>query len=233
MEENKPQVNEGRLQNPLPYLTAVLILALFALLYYLTPLFRHVPEEEAPVLTAEPTVIPVADDRPEKTTVTVEEIESVLSPASDLITSKYYYTNAADFDSVLTWFGSDIKNPFTHSKGYIIYDGIVSVGIDMSEISFDIDNDSRTIFVHLPAEKILAHEIDDSSVKSDSSESVFNQLDAEYYAKLIDGFKKSTEQKVLGNKEYISQVRANTELVIKNFLSAADVTKDYTVQFAE
>lgn len=233
MSDSRNTGSDPKMRNPVPYLIAVLILAAFALVYYLTPLFRHEPDEAAPVLTSEPTVIPVADDRPEQTRVTAEELESVLRPASDLITSKYYYTNAADFDSVLTWFGSDLKNPFTHSKGYVIYDGAVSVGIDVSEISFEIDNNRNVILIKLPEEKVLAHEIDNSSVKSDSSESIFNQLDAEYYAKLIGGFKEETEKKVMSNTEYIAQVRTNTEVVIRSLLTASHLTEDYTVEFAE
>lgn len=215
----------------MPFLIAVLILGIFAVIYYNSPLSQKKEDSPMPTLTAEPTTITVIPELPEQTTITVDELESILEPASDLITSRYHYTNAADFDSVLTWFGSGIENPFTHSKGYLMYDGVVSVGIDLSEITFDIDNDERIVIVHLPKEKILAHEIDDSSVKSDSKESIFNTLDAEYYAKLIDGLKKNTEAKVLSDKQYMKEVRNNTELVLRNFFAASDLTSDYTFQF--
>ncbi|MBQ9329121.1 MAG: DUF4230 domain-containing protein [Solobacterium sp.] len=220
--------------NPLPFLILVLVLAVTALVYYVWPRPESEPEPESEVtVTPEPEVLHIEPSIPETTTVTVEEVEAVLEPASDLITSRYYYTNAADFDSVLTWFGSELTNPFTHSKGYIIYDGVVSTGIDLSDVKIDVDNEGEVITIHLPSIHVLAHEIDDSSVRSDTSESIFNNLDAEYYAALIDEFKKETEQKVLSNSDYMKEVRHNTELVLQNFLHTADITKDFTIMFTD
>lgn len=215
----------------------LLLLCGFAYVYYYKPELLSKLLPSAPEATAEPTppatitIDPEPSENPGKTTITVDELQSVLNPASELITSKYYYTNAASFDNVLMWIHSDIPNPFTHSKGYIIYDGVVSVGIDVSELKYDIDNENKRIVITLPVEKVLAHEIDNSSLKSDTQESIFNNLDAEFYAQLIDGLQKGTEEKVMKNSGYLKEVRRNTELVLRNFLSASELTKDYTIQF--
>ncbi len=235
MELNKLNDTEKKKLNPVPFLIGALLLVVLAVLYYNTPLSKSKddasPSPAASDKTPEPTVTAVAEKKDEITTITVEEVKAVLKEASDLITSRYYYTNAADFDSVLDWFGSGIENPFTRSKGYILYDGIVSVGIDLEDIEYDVDNLQKIITVHLPEEKVLAHEIDDSSVETDTRESIFNSLDGEYYARLIDGLKKSTEKKVLGNEEYMKQVRSNTQLVITNFFAASEATARYLIQF--
>ena len=222
-------------RNPMPFLIIAIIGVLFAAVYYATPWFRPAPEPEGPVPNEMPeaTAVTIVEDKPEQTKISVAEVEQILKPASDLITSRYHYTNAATFDSVLTWFGGAFENPFTHSKGYIVYDGIVSVGIAMDEIQCDIDNDAHLITVHLPKAKILAHEIDDASVTSDTKESVFNNLDAEYYAKLIDGLKKTTEEKVMNDADYLKEVRRNTELVLRNFFAASDALREFTVEFAD
>lgn len=224
--------NDNNMKSPIIPLIIAGILLLVSLLYYKTPLLRSEPEEK-PVATAtpEPTKTPVASNKPEITTVTVEEVESVLKPAANLITSKYYYKNAADFKSVITFFDTGIELPFTTSKGYIIYSGVVSIGIDFDDISFDIDNKQRSITVHLPKEKIQAHEIDNSSVQTDTQQSILNMLDAEYYSTLIAGFKKQTEREILNNKDYMKQVHSNTENVIRSFLLASDVTGKYKVVF--
>ena len=224
--------NDNNLKSPIIPLIIMGILLFVSLLYYKTPLFRGEPEEE-PVATAtpEPTQTPVVSDKPEITTVTVEEVESVLKPAATLITSKYYYKNAADFKSVLTFFDTGIELPFTTSKGYIIYNGVVSVGINFDELTFDIDNRKHSITVHLPKEKIQAHEIDNSSVQTDTQQSILNMLNAEYYSTLIAGFKKQTENEILNNTDYMKQVHSNTENVIRSFLLASDVTGKYKVVF--
>ena len=156
-------------------------------------------------------------------------LRQALKQVSELITSKYYFTNAADFDSVLTWFGSDWVNPFTKSSGYIIYDGVVSIGIDLDKVEYEIDNENQIITIKLPKERVLAHEIDDSSVKTNSKESVFNNLDAKYYAELIDKLKKETETKIMNNKEYLEQVRSNTKIVIQDFFKNEEKMADYEI----
>lgn len=231
--ENKETENKGFVKsNPVPYLIITLLICIFALVYYNVP--RLKPEKEVQTVTnssTEPIVITVVEEDKDKTKVRVEEVENLLEGASDLITSRYHYTNAADFDSVLTWFGSTLENPFTRSKGYIIYDGVVSVGIDISDVKIDVDNNQDIITVYLPEIKVLAHEIDDSSVKADSKESVFNTLDGEYYAKLIAGFKKETEEKIMGNEDYLKEVRKNTELVIGNLLKSEGILNGYEIVF--
>ena len=224
--------NNNKLKNPIIPLIVLIVLLFVALLYYKTPFLKN-DQEQKPVVTATPasTKTPVASNKPEVTTITVKEVEAVLKPAADLITSKYYYKNAADFKSVVKFFDTDIEIPFTTSKGYIIYNGIVNIGINFDDIFFGVDNKNRTITVHLPKEKILAHEIDNSSVRTDTQQSILNMLDAEYYATLIDGLKKQTEEEVLNNKEYMKQVHTNTEIVIKSFLLASDVTGKYKVIF--
>ena len=101
MEENKI-TNSQRRTNPFPVLILVLALCVYAVIYF------SKPKKEEPVETTEPTESPTVVITPEpeapiKTTVTVEEIKSILAPASDLITSRNYYTNAADFESVKNW----------------------------------------------------------------------------------------------------------------------------------
>lgn len=222
---------EDRILNPIPALILVLLVAVAAGIYLLRSPNTQDEPELAPVVTSEPVATAIAEDKPEITLLSVDEVESVLKPAADLITSRYYYTNAADFDSVLTWFHTTVENPFTHSKGYIMYDGVVSIGIDMSSVKYEVDNKTKTITVTLPPEKILAHEIDNNSVVSDAKESIFNTLDAEYYSKLIGGLKEGTETKIMNNTEYINSVRANTETVFRSLLASSELTNDYNVQF--
>jgi septum formation inhibitor MinC len=224
MSEKKEKQN---VMNPVPWLVVLSLLIMLIPLYYLNqkediPSGYEVATTE--VEEAEPVPTPVM-----KTEITSKEVESVLKQVSELITSKYYYTNAADFDSVLTWFDSDWVNPFTKSSGYIIYDGIVSIGIDLNKVEYEIDNDNQIVTIKLPKERDLAHEIDDSSVKTNSKEAVFNNLDAKYYAELIDKLKKETETKIMNNKEYLEQVRSNTKIVIQDFFKNEEKMADYEI----
>jgi hypothetical protein len=224
MSEKKEKQN---VINPVPWLVVLSLLIILIPIYYLNQ--KEDVTSSYEVATTEVEETEPVQTSVMKTEITSKEVESVLKQVSELITSKYYYTNAADFDSVLTWFGSDWVNPFTKSSGYIIYDGVVSIGIDLDKVEYEIDNDNQIITIKLPKERILAHEIDDSSVKTNSKESVFNNLDAKYYAELIDKLKKETETKIMNNKEYLEQVRSNTKIVIQDFFKNEEKMADYEI----
>jgi len=222
-----------KLPNAVYGIVLVAVLAAGALIYYSMSPSPKKPEA-TPSATAAPTHTPfITIEEHHKKTVTTEEIKSVLAPASDLITSRYFYSNVMSFEDIKDWFGTGIDNPFTKSRGYVNYDGIVSVGIDMNDIKYEVDSSRVMIVVTLPKEKILAHEIDHSTLQSDTKESAFNNLDAEYYAKLLDGCKKETEEKVMGNSEFMKQVRENTKQVIRSFLAANELTREYGVEFKD
>ena len=223
---------EKKAVNPVPFLIAAIVLLIVGLIY--TGMTRPEPESAlASSPTPTPTVTALVPKKREKTKLSSEEVKAVLEEAAELVTSKYYYTNAADFESVLPWFGTGVDNPFTRSTGYVTYDGVVSIGIDFSQITFEIDDDRNLITVNLPEEKILSHEISNDSVKANSKESVFNTLDAEYYAKLIGGLKETTEKKILGNADYMKEVRRNTRQIIRNFFAASESTAKFTIEFSE
>ena len=213
-------------------LVAVSALVIYALIFYGMGGGKKAAVQSAePSETPEVTIIKLPEADHKKSVVTAEEVESVLKEASELTTSKYYYSNCLRYENTKDWFGTGIDNPFTKSKGYILYDGTVSVGIDISQITFDIDNDREIVTIHLPEEKILSHEIDNDTLKTDSNESIFNMLNAEDYSKMIGGCKKETETKILKNKDYMKQVRNNTEQVIRNFFLASKLTEGYVLEF--
>ena len=222
-----------KLPSALGGVIAVIVLGLCAVIFYTMPAAAENPEP-TPKATVAPTHTPfIIVEEHHKKTVSTEEIKSVLAPASDLITSRYFYSNVVSFEDVRDWFGSGIDNPFTKSKGYVTYDGVVSVGVDMNDIKYEVDSDRVMIIVTLPPEKILAHEVDHTTLQAESKESVFNNLDAEYYSKLVGGCQKETEEKVMNNSDYMKQVRENTKQVIRSFLAANELTKEYGVEFKE
>lgn len=216
-------------------LGVVLIVILGAVLVFYAVTGSASAEEPVSEATPAPTHTPfIIIEEQHKKTISAEEVKSVLAPASDLITSRYYYTDVVGFEDVKDWFGTGIDNPFTKSKGFIIYDGIVSVGVDLNDVKLAVDNDRVMITVTLPKEKIMAHEVDNSTLRAEgTSESIFNNLNAEDYAKIVDNCQKDTEVKVMNNTEYMKQVRENTKSVIRSFLSANELTREYGVEFKD
>lgn len=162
--------------------------------------------------------------------LTISNVQKVLKPASDLVTTRYCYTDADTYENTKELFGKKI--PFTTDKTVFTYDGIISVGIDLSQVSYDIDNDEKSIAIKLPEIGIISNEIDASSFKFPYIEdSVFNATNMSDYIELIDQLKKKKAETVLEDAEFMNTAKENTEKLLKGFLTSADATKEYTVNF--
>lgn len=162
--------------------------------------------------------------------LTISTVEKIIKPASDLITTKYNYKDADTYENYKQLFGK--KVPFTTDKVVFTYKGTVSVGIDLSEVKYDIDNKNKTIGIKLPQIGIKANEIEASSFEYPfESDSVFNATGMSDFTGLLATLKEKKEEEVKDDTEFMNTARQNTENVLEDFLTAAVDTKDYAVIF--
>ena len=167
---------------------------------------------------------------PEDYELTIENVKEVLAPASDLITTKYFYTDVG-MDENSKMIGK-LKLPFTTDKVVFIYSGIIYIGIDIEEVAYEIDNENKQITIILPECSIKANTVDESSIEFPYMEdSVFNSTTMDYYMKLIGELKEQKAEEVLNNTEFMKQARINTEQTLREFLTVANSTKEYEVVF--
>lgn len=162
--------------------------------------------------------------------ISISSVEAVLKPTSDLIATKYFYKDADTYEDYKEVFGKKI--PFTTDTVVFTYEGVISVGIDLSEVDYDIDNKDKTITIELPSIKVLSNEIDHSSFEYPYvSDSVFNKTEMQDYTNLIDELKKDKEEEIIANEAFMKEAEKNVMDVLKNFLTVSEVTKDYKVVF--
>lgn len=162
--------------------------------------------------------------------LTISTVEKIIKPASDLITSKYNYKDADTYENYKQLFSKKI--PFTTDKTVFTYKGTISVGIDLSEVKYVIDNENKKIRITLPKLGIKSNEIDDSSFKYPfESDSIFNATGMSDFTELLAKLKENKEEEVKSDTKFMDTAKQNTENVLKEFLTAADSTKDYTVIF--
>ncbi len=165
-------------------------------------------------------------------TVTMEEVQQILEPASELITAKYYYTEASTYENHKNLLDK-YKIPFTTDKAVFTYDGEISVGIDLSKVVINIDNEKMTISVILPPLEEKHHEIDHNSFEVPyEKDSPFTKTGMKDYTNLIDVLKKEKSEEVMHNKNFIKFAKENTIEVLEAFLNAASATTDYEVNIS-
>ena len=197
-----------------PVLILILVIAALAV-GFIAARYFYKPENPFSPVTEEATV----------DSITLEEI---ITPASDLVTMKYTYTDVSVYENSKKAFG--VKIPLTTDKVIFSYSGIVSGGIDLSQIQYNIDNEAKTIELTLPEPKFMSHEMDESSFKFyDAKNSIFTQTKLEDYTTLMGKLKKEKEAQLRSEKEFLPSVTENARKVLDELLSIADATKDYQI----
>ena len=96
-----------------------------------------------------------------------------------------------------------------------------------------MDNQKQEISVFLPQPAVLAHEFEIDSFRIyDLKNSVFTTSNLEDYAGLESALKQIQEDRIAGDEEFWSDVRTNTELVLKDILTMTGKIEGYTVVFS-
>ncbi|EWM54573.1 DUF4230 domain-containing protein [Ruminococcus flavefaciens] len=164
----------------------------------------------------------------QETTVDSVTLEEIITPASDLITMKYKYTDADVYENSKKAFG--VKIPLTTDKVIFTYSGVVSAGIDLSQITYDIDNDKKTITVTLPKPKFLSHEMDESGFRFyDAKNSIFTETKLEDYTSLMAKLKSAKEVQLRNDGEFFPSVTENAKKVLNDLFKIADATSEYEI----
>ena len=162
--------------------------------------------------------------------VSVSHVEEIIKPASELITTRYYYTDADIFEDYKQVLGRRL--PFTTNKTVFTYEGTVGLGFDFSEITVEIDSDQRMITLTLPAVHVVSNEINADSFRYfDVSNSVFNQTEMGDITDLVAVLKGKTAERVMKDTDLLDQAKNNAEQVLLGFLHASEFTENYTVSF--
>ena len=174
---------------------------------------------------------PIDEMVTEVVTIRQETLEQLFSPASELVTYKYYYTSAADMEKYRELFG--YKIPGTTERTVFTYDGIVSAGIDLSKLSYDtIDNENRTVTITLPAPEIFSHELDTSSFSYyDVTTSIFTGITPEELTDKLDELKLKEVAKLYRDEDFFRSVSENAVNVLREIVSMNGDTADYTFTF--
>lgn len=166
----------------------------------------------------------------EKSTIDVKTIEEVLQPAGDLITQRYYYTDVDTFENYKELLGA--KLPLTTDKVVFTYKGVISAGIVLSKVGFEVDNEAKKITVSLPTVFIVSHEIDEDSFTAyEIKNSIFTETKIQEYSSLMGSLKHKKEGQLLKDEEFLDRAVKEAKNVITSFLKAASVTSDYTIEY--
>ena len=153
----------------------------------------------------------------EKRIVTVEEVEVMLVDISQFSTysGEYTTTKLAEYTR---YFLDNIAVPGTTNTINLECKGIVKVGYDVEEITIEVDNDSKKIYISLPAPKVLDNYVIWDTVKSQEENNILNPIDFEQYQALISEIEDDGLALVEADGIY-ADAEENIITIIRNCLS--------------
>ncbi|WP_295058031.1 DUF4230 domain-containing protein [Ruminococcus sp.] len=153
----------------------------------------------------------------EKRIVTVEEVEVMLVDISQFSTysGEYTTTKLAEYTR---YFLDNIAVPGTTNTINLECKGIVKVGYDVEEITIEVDNDSKKIYISLPAPKVLDNYVIWDTVKCQEENNILNPIDFEQYQALISEIEDDGLALVEADGIY-ADAEENIITIIRNCLS--------------
>lgn len=161
--------------------------------------------------------------------VDLSVISSEIKTKGELVTAEYCYTDANRYTDAKEVLG--ITLPFTKKSFVMKWDGVIKAGIDIIKASVEKDEEQKLLTIHLPAPKIISHEIlSDSVITVDEKGNIFNPISVDDVNSLYAVSKEAMEQRAQEHG-LLEQAESNAQSQLTNFLYKMPDVSYYTLTF--
>ena len=215
------------------YLIAIAIVAAAILAVVIVALATRKPSSAPSVSKAgEPEVIIKEVEKPVEKLIEVEKlvevekeitaelVEDGLREMGTLITEEYFFTEVVSFSSVKSLFNTKIELGFTESSYLASYDGVVTAGIDFSDITVEKSADGSVLRIQLPAAQIQNVDIDPNSFELYSEKVGFaNPISVEDFNSSLTALEDTAREKAV-SRGVLERADENAQTVVRNFVGS-------------
>jgi len=173
----------------------------------------------------------IVSNAKEETKITNSLVGNYVKKSQDIVSYKYFYTNAAMFENKKNIYGFNL--PLTSKRFIISYNGKATLGVDLSHVSAEIKG-KKIIISNLGEIKILSNELDENSMKIfDESTSLFSSWNIKDYQKFFGDQRLEIEKKIM-ESELPQQAKTSAEETIKQLLMLnPQISSQYEIEFRE
>ena len=227
------------MKNKKNWFGAGLLLVIAALTVTLVAIHaRNTPSQAQALPTAAPRPTPkvVVEEKLVENIVEVvheasaEEISFGLNEMGQLVTAEYYFTAVASASTELAPI-LGIRLGFTESSYLASYDGVITAGIDFSEIQVAKDETWGIVTVTMPPAAILYVDIDPESFTLYSeNKSIFTDLSAEDYNDSLIALETTEREKALA-RGILTKADENARKLVRSFIESLLDPSVYKIQF--
>lgn len=175
---------------------------------------------------------PVATYEVASKEVDIALIDATIRGIGELATVEYLYTDAGKFSDPKQLFGHDI--PFTTKSFIAKWDGTIKAGVDVNEITTNVDEDRKEIIIYIPKARIMSHEIHDETIETlDEKDGLFNPIEIADVREFDAISKEAMEKRVIENG-LLDRAYENAKVIIRKLVEN-DLTEEmeYTIVFEE
>ena len=161
--------------------------------------------------------------------IDINVVNVEIQEIGELATLEYLYTDAGKFEDPKQLFGKDV--PFTTKSFIAKWDGIIKAGVDISQVTAEVDSNTKEVVVHIPKAEILSHEIDSESVETlDQKNGLFNPVSVEDVREFDAKSKEKMENRAIENG-ILDKAFENAESIIEKLIDPMIQGFEYTVRF--
>lgn len=161
--------------------------------------------------------------------IDINVVNVEIQEIGELATMEYLYTDAGKFEDPKQLFGKDV--PFTTKSFIAKWDGIIKAGVDISQVTAEVDSNNKEVVVHIPKAEILSHEIDSESVETlDQKNGLFNPVSVEDVREFDAESKEKMEERAIENG-ILDKAFENAESIIEKLIDPMIQEFEYTVRF--
>ena len=188
-------------------------------------IFSIIIKQQKTITTITDTPIVVEQITP---TIILDILSTENNGIDELSTLEYRFTDSAQFKD-----SRQIKNwkiPLTEKSFTLKWDGVIKVGINISDIKTTVKGD--TITITIPTTQIFSYDIDEDSVELlDEKNNIFNPITIEDKLKFDKSTEKEMKERAIENC-ILEKAQQNAKSVIYEFLlSNSVIRKNYDIQF--
>ena len=164
--------------------------------------------------------------------VDIRVINAKIQNIGELATVEYLYTDAGKFEDPAEVFGRIIPFSFTTTSFIAKWDGSIKAGIDISQVTAEVNKEAKLIIVYIPKAEILSHEIKDESIETlDEKNGLFNKIRVEDIRNFDMISKEAMEQRAIENG-ILDMAYHNAKEIIYRLINTGVVEEEgYTVTF--
>lgn len=162
--------------------------------------------------------------------ITRELLDSEITSLSELVTKKYWYRNATQKEEAKEWlWGANM--PFSDIQFVALYDGTITAGIDLKEVKFDVNQQTKTITITMPKSKIFDHNIPQETINVlQVKNNLFNSVSFNDYNRFISSEKIVMAETAIG-QGILKEADEEAKRVIEAFLNNVPGIDAYTLRF--